>query len=238
MKRFYAEVAVVPREEGLSIALDGKSVRTPGGQLLLASHIDLAEAIAAEWQAQGDEIHPHSMPLCQLLSTALDRVIPHRRVIIGQVLNYAGTDLLCYRAEAPQDLVERQERMWQPLIDWVLLAFGVEMRVTRGVVPIAQPGDSLAALERVVTGYDPLRLTALQSAVPATGSLILGLALLEGRLTAEEAFAISQLDETYQIELWGEDHEAARARAALRHDIACASRFLELSVRKDMQLGH
>ncbi|PKU21882.1 ATP12 family chaperone protein [Telmatospirillum siberiense] len=238
MKRFYTEAAVMPHGEGLAIALDGKAVRTPAGQLLLAGHADLAEAIAAEWRGQGEEILPHSMPLCQLLSTALDRVIPNRFVIVEQLMNYAGTDLLCYRAESPRDLVERQERVWQPLIDWVLVAFGVEMQVTRGVIPISQPTEAIAALENTVAGYDPLRLTALQSAVPATGSLVLGLALVEERLTAEEAFAISQLDETYQTELWGEDPEAARARAALRRDIAAASRFLELSVRKDMQLGH
>ncbi len=238
MKRFYAQAAVIATDEGFAIALDDKTVRTPAGHVLTVWQAELAAAIAEEWLAQDDTIRPDSMPLCQLASTALDRVIPHRQAIIEQLLNYAKTDLLCYWADAPQDLVERQKRLWQPLIDWVTARFAVDVRVTRGVIPVAQPETTLAVLEGVLAGYDHLRLTALQSAVAAMGSLLLGLALVEDRLSPEEAFAVSQLDETYQIELWGEDAEAARSREALRKDIAAATRFLELCIRKDMHLSH
>jgi chaperone required for assembly of F1-ATPase len=238
MKRFYSQAAVAQSDEGYTITLDGKTVRTPAGRTLMVQHAPLAEAIADEWLAQGETIHPHSMPLSQLASTALDRVIPNRGVIVSQLVNYAGTDLLCYRAEAPRDLVERQDRLWQPLVDWVTASFGVELRVTCGVIPVAQPDATLLRLGEVLARYDDMQITALQSAVAAMGSLLLGLALVEQRLTAEESFAVSQLDETYQIELWGEDPEAARARAALRKDIAAAWRFLELCVRKDMHLSH
>lgn len=238
MKRFYSQASVAQDDDGYAIALDGKTVRTPAGQILRVRHAVLAEAIAGEWLAQGETIRPGSMPLTQLASTALDRVIPNRRTIVSQLVNYAGTDLLCYRAETPQDLVARQERLWQPLVDWVAATFAVELRVTRGVIPVAQPEATLAALEAALERYDHMRITALQSAVAAMGSLLLGLALVEGRLGPEEAFAASQLDETYQIELWGEDPEAARAREALRKDIAAASLFLELCVRKDMHLSH
>jgi chaperone required for assembly of F1-ATPase len=238
MKRFYARAAVVPTDEGFTIALDDKTVRTPAGHVLAVQPAELAEAIAEEWLAQGEAIRPDSMPLCQLASTALDRVIPHRRLIVEQLLNYAKTDLLCYWAEAPQDLVERQKRLWQPMVDWAMARFAVDVRVTRGVIPVVQPETTLAVLEEVLAGYDHLRLTALQSAVAAMGSLLLGLALIEERLSPEEAFAVSQLDETYQIELWGEDAEAARSREALRKDIAAAARFLELSIRKGIHLSH
>lgn len=238
MKRFYTEAAVLSHDQGTAIGLDGKPVRTPAGRLLLVRPAALAEAIAAEWRAQGEDIDPHSMPLCQLASTALDRVGPNRAAIVAQLVNYARTDLLCYRAEGPEDLVERQTRMWHPLIGWVADTFGATLLITHGVIPVSQPSEALDNLERVVAGYDVHVLTALQSAVAAMGSLVLGLALVEGRLTAEDAFAISQLDETYQQELWGEDPEAVRARDALRQDIAAAARFLELSVRGDMHLGH
>jgi len=218
--------------------LDGKNVRTPVGQILLVPSASLAEAIAGEWQAQGETIRPHDMPLTQLASTALDRVIPNRPAIVDQLVAYAGTDLLCYRAEGPQDLVERQESLWQPLIDWASAIFHIELRVTCGVIPVAQPATTLARLTDVVERYDPLQITALQSAVAAMGSLLLGLALVEGRLSYEEAFAASTLDETYQIELWGADDEALRAREALRKDIASARHFLELSVDKDAHFNN
>jgi chaperone required for assembly of F1-ATPase len=238
MKRFYSQASVAQGDDGFTITLDGKTIQTPAGNRLLVQDAGLAEAIAGEWLAQGETIRPDCMPLTQLASTALDRVIPNRPVIIAQLVNYAATDLLCYRAEAPQDLVERQDRLWQPLVDWVSATFDVELRVTRGVIPVAQPEATLAAFAAFLERYDHLRLTALQSAVAAMGSLLLGLALVEGRLAAEEAFAASQLDESYQIELWGEDVEATRAREALRKDIAAASQFLELCVRKDMHLSH
>jgi chaperone required for assembly of F1-ATPase len=231
MKRFYSEAATVGRSDGFVITLDGKPVRTPAGQILLLQSSALAEAIANEWSTQGENILPERMPLTQLASTALDRVIPNRPAILAQLLDYGKTDLLCYRAHGPGDLVERQDQVWQPLIDWAMASFDVVLRVTRGIIPVEQPEASLAALINVLERYDDMRLTALQSAVAATGSLLLGLALVEGRLDAEAAFAASQLDETYQAELWGEDAEAAKARLSLRNDIAAAAQFIDLYVR-------
>jgi len=238
MKRFYTQAGIARRDEGFVIALDGKTVRTPGGRILLIRSAALAEAVAAEWQAQGETIRPETMPLTQLASTALDRVIPNRAAIIAQLVTYAGTDLLCYRAEGPEDLVLRQERLWQPLVDWVVETFDVELCVTRGVIPVAQPEATLSVLANVLERYDDMRLTALQAAVAAMGSLLLGVALIERRLDADEAFAVSQLDELYQIELWGEDVEALRARESLRNDIAAASLFIDLYVRGDMHLSY
>ncbi|HVI52695.1 MAG TPA: ATP12 family protein [Candidatus Sulfotelmatobacter sp.] len=228
MKRFYKQAAVAAAAEGFAVTLDGRTVKTPEKSPLVLPYAALAEAVAGEWLAQVDEIKPHTMPLTQLASTALDRVAGKRRPVVEHVLNYAGTDLLCYRAESPSDLVARQHGLWQPVLDGVSAALGVEIDVTSGILPIVQPDATMAALRRHVEAYDDWRLTALQAAVAGMGSLFLGLSMIDGRLTAEEAFAASQLDETYQIEFWGDDAEAIKRREALRNDIAAAGRFVEL----------
>lgn len=228
MKRFYTRAEVAVSDTGFSVTLDGRTVRTPAGHPLVLPHQGLAAAVAAEWLAQGETVKPHEMPMMQLASTALDRVAPSRDMIINEMIRYAGTDLLCYRAESPQDLVERQRAVWQPILDWIDAQIGAPMPVTTGLLPIAPPDGSVGALRAHITAYDDIRLTALQNAVASMGSLLLGIALVDGHLTAEEAFAASQLDETYQIELWGEDPEATKRREVLRNDIAASARLLEL----------
>jgi chaperone required for assembly of F1-ATPase len=228
IKRFYKLATAEARDGGFAILLDGKAIKTPGARPLAVPSPRLAEAIAEEWHSQGEQVLPSSMPMTQLASTALDRVGPERVHITQQLMNYAGTDLLCYRAETPGDLVARQTRIWQPLLDWAAQALDAPLTPTTSLTAQSQPEHSLAALNRRLDSYDDWRLTALQSATAAMGSLILGLALAEGRLDAEAAFQASQLDETYQIELWGEDWEAADRRAALKADIEAAARFLGL----------
>lgn len=232
MRRFYKHAAISVGEQGVCVTLDGKPIRTPGGTPLILRDAELAEELAAEWHAQGEEIKPEAMPLTQLASTALDRVAGKRGPVVDHVLGYAGTDLLCYRAVSPRDLVERQTRLWQPILDWLAGHLDVTLEITEGVFPISQPEPTMAALRRHVEGYDDWSLTAFQSAVAALGSLYLALALAEGRLSADEAFAASQLDETYQIELWGEDPEATKSREVLRKDVAASARFLELCLRR------
>jgi chaperone required for assembly of F1-ATPase len=168
------------------------------------------------------------MPLTQLASTAIDRVAPQRDAIVQQVAAYAGTDLVCYRAAHPPELAARQQAVWQPLIDWAVLRYDAPLEITAGVIPIAQPPASLRAFAAAVAEQDDLALAALHLATGASGSLVIALALGEGRLDAAEAFAASQLDESFQIEAWGEDEEQARRRRALAGDIAAAARFLSL----------
>lgn len=228
MKRVYKEVSLVALPEGWQPALDGKPLRTPGGRALLLTRIALAEAIAAEWRAQGEEILPAAMPLTQLASTALDRIATARPAIVDQLVAYGASDLLCYRAGAPEDLVERQRRAWDPLLLWAEAALGAPLVTTTGVLPVAQPAASLERLRARLDGYDDFRLSGVQSAVAALGSLVLGLALAERHLSAEEAFALSQLDETYQSELWGLDREAEAARHSLFKDISAAFLFINL----------
>ena len=228
MKRVYTEVAVEPAEDGFAIMLDGRPVRTPGRRMLAVPSRALAEAIAAEWRAQGDRVEPRSMPLTRLASTALDLVGQRRPAIVDEIAAYAGTDLVCYRADAPAELAARQHAAWQPLLDWAAARYGAALVVTQGVVPRPQPPEALAALRRAVEAYDDMALVALHAATAAAGSLIVALALLDGRIDAAEAFAASQLDETFQIEAWGEDAEAAARRRAVAADIAAAARFLSL----------
>ncbi len=228
IRRFYARAECGEAEGGFAVRLDGKVVKTPAGQALVVPARALAEAVAAEWAAQGDTVRPADMPLTQLAATALDRIGPERDAILPQMLAYAGTDLLCHRAAFPPDLVRRQDENWQPLLDWAAAALGARLEVTAGVVPVPQPPAALAALAARLAGYDVWRLTAAQAACAASGSLILALALAEGRLAGAEAFDLSQLDETYQIERWGDDAEAALRRANLRRDVLAADRLLAL----------
>lgn len=228
MKRFYTSAAARRQAESHDIALDGKVVRTPAGRPLLLPNRALAEAVAGEWQAQGDVIVPATMPLTAIANTAIDRVAVARDDAVAGLMRYGETDLLCYRAEGPADLVARQGIVWQALLDWASLDLGATLVVTEGVVPVPQPPEALAALRGVLHGYDDFRLAALSTAVAATGSLVLGLALAEGRLSAEEAFAAAQLDETYQNEFWGEDAEAMARRATLDTDVAAAATIFRL----------
>jgi chaperone required for assembly of F1-ATPase len=228
MKRFYDRVAVVPADQGYGIALDEKPVRTPAKAELAVPSRALAEGIAAEWRAQGEEIKLDALPLTRLAGTAIDLVTPRRAEVAAEVARYAGTDLVCYRAGHPPQLAARQHRAWQPLIDWATLRYDAALEVTVGVVPIAQPVASLRALAAAVGAYPPLELAALHAATAACGSLVLALALIEGRLDAEEAFATAQLDESFEIELWGEDAELTQRRALLKDDIALARRFVDL----------
>jgi len=189
----------------------------------------LARAIAAEWSAQGDEIRPQSMPLTGLANAAIDRMGADRESVCQQALKFAAADLLCYRAGDSEELAERQQALWQPLLEWAGDTYGARLNVTSGIVHVDQPGEALEALRVAVEALDDFQLAALSCAVPALGSLVLALALLNGRIGAEEAFQASQLDETYQAEKWGEDEAAAARAQALKGDIEAAAEFLELA---------
>jgi chaperone required for assembly of F1-ATPase len=228
MRRFYKIAAVEAVPGGFVIALDGKPLRTPQGRMLALPHATLAEAVADEWRAQGALIRPLSMPVTAIVNTAVDRVAADRASAIAQLMRYAETDLLCYRAEGPDELVERQAALWQPVLDWAASRFGATLAVTTGIAPTPQPDHALNALHRAVAGHDEWRLAALAAAVAATGSLLLGLALAEERLTPDQAFAAALLEELWQNERWGEDAEALARRAALRTDLDAAARLFRV----------
>jgi len=229
MKRVYKAVTVVPADDGgWSVALDGRPMRTPAKNPMAVPTQALATAIAAEWNAQQDEIKPTTMPLTRLAATAIDRTSPQRAEIVNDVASYAGTDLLCYRAEHPPALAARQEATWQPLIDWASSRYDAGLAVTAGIIPMPQSPAALRAFAAAVAALDDFRLTGLCNLTAACGSLVIGLAVMEGRLDAAAAFAISQLDETFQIEAWGADAEAMQRRAGLAADIRSTAHFIEL----------
>jgi chaperone required for assembly of F1-ATPase len=228
MKRFYEKAGLVAREDGFSVVLDGRPVRTPAKQALRLPGEALAKAVAAEWLAQGAELDPSTMPMTRLSNTALDRTAAMREAVIEQIAAFGRSDLLCYRATDPDELVRRQDDAWQPLLDWLEERFAARLAVTAGVAPVEQDEGALLALYSAVAGYDDFTLTGLHAATVAGGSVVLGLALAEGRIDPATAFECSQLDELFQAERWGEDSEAAVRRSALRQEIDEAARFIAL----------
>jgi len=228
MKRFYKRAGVVPVAGGHGVTLDGRLVKTPGKQDLIVPCLALAAAMAAEWEGQQGGIRRETMPLTRLAGVTIDRSSTERAAVVRQVADYAGTDLVCYRASHPPSLAARQQAVWQPLIDWAGDRYEAPLRVTIGVIPTGQPTASLAAFAEAVDAHDDFALTALHAATAACGSLVIALALLGGHLDAGEAFAAAQLDESFQIEAWGEDKEQAERRAALAAEIAAAAQFTSL----------
>jgi len=228
VRRVYRDVATRRTAGGYGIALDGRAVRTPAKAELVVPGDALAAAIAAEWNAQDPDILPATMPLTRLAATAIDRTALQRDRVVVETANYAGTDLVCYRADRPPALAARQATVWQPLMDWAAERYDAPLTVTSGIVPTRQPAASLNALAAAVAALDDFRLTALHELTAACGSLVIALAVLDDRIDAAAAFAAAQLDETFQIDAWGEDAEAARRRHLLAADIAAAARFLEL----------
>jgi chaperone required for assembly of F1-ATPase len=228
MKRFYKAAEAAEAEADFTVLLDGRAVRTPGRALLALPARALAEAIAGEWAAQEDEFQPQAMALMSLACTAIDLVRPRRAEVVAELTDYGATDLVCYRAAGPAALVERQAALWQPLLDWTAQGLDAPLSTTESTLAVAQPEGSLAALGRAVKSHDDMELAALATAVKASGSLVIALALSAGRLDPAAAFEAAELDASHQIEAWGEDPEAARRRAAVMNDLRAARRFLEL----------
>ncbi|HBC09491.1 MAG TPA: ATPase [Rhodospirillaceae bacterium] len=238
MKRFYRDVTVAPvaaddadangAGEAFQILLDGRRVKSPVARELAVPSRPLAEAVAAEWDAQSEKILPASMPLTQLAFTAIDRIAPQQAEVADRIVRYGETDLLCYRATAPADLVKLQADRWDPLLVWATEDLGAALVVTEGIVPVEQPKAAIAALARAVAELDAYRLTALAAVAQAAGSLVIGLGLVRGRLDAPAAVALSQLDESYQSAKWGADKEAIDRLRALQAEIAQAETFLSL----------
>ncbi len=227
-KRFWTAASVAPVEGGFTVLLDGRGVKTPAKAPLVVPSEALARLIAAEWDAQVEKVAPETMPATRAANSALDKVAVQFDQVAEMLAEYGGTDLLCYRAEGPAELVARQAAGWDPLLDWASDRYGAPLVATAGVMFIAQPPGSLAALRRAVFDQTPFQLAALHDLIAITGSLILGLAVAEGRLSPDEAFDLSRIDEHWQIEQWGEDEEAAALEASKRQALHEAARFYGL----------
>ncbi|HUR43760.1 MAG TPA: ATP12 family protein [Aestuariivirga sp.] len=224
-RRFYKTVEVTP-ERG--IALDGKPVRTPRKALLVLPTRRLAEAVATEWKAQGDKINPASMLMTKLANTAIDRVGSEKPRILAEMVDYAASDLVCYRADRPPDLVARQTAHWDPVIGWALTVLNAPFEAWPGVVHRPQPPEALHRLGTVLETLGNYEIAALHNIMTLTGSALIALMLKRGTLFSDAAWAAAHVDEDYQIENWGEDEEAAERRAARRKEFLACCRFLEL----------
>lgn len=235
MRRFWKEASLAALPAGFALHLDGRVMRLADGTELRLPHRALAQAVAAEWQALGEEFSPDDLPLTRLAGTALNRIAPDPAPTVAALARYGESDLLCYRAEAPAPLVRRQETLWQPWLEWAAQTFGAPLRVTTGLMPLAQPEASLAALRAALAGQDGVTLAALGVMVPALGSLVLGLAVAGGAVAGREAHDLAELEGDYQAEIWGIDAEAAARRARIGREIAEAARFLVLAQEDEPQ---
>lgn len=224
MKRFWQAVAV----EGGEVRLDGRPVRTPGRAPLVIPCPPLAEAIADEWRAVEGEIDPRAMPLTGLANAAIDLVEPDRLAFAAQLAKYGETDLLAYRAESPPGLIARQAAEWDPLLAWVQQRYDVHVEVAAGVMHRPQPAATVVRLRDATVALGAFELAALSPLVTIGGSLIAGLALVERAFDADQLWAVVNLDELWQEEMWGADPLAAAARDARRRDWDAAVRFLRL----------
>lgn len=208
MKRFWTEVTVEVEADGFSIRLDGRMVRTPAKSQLIAPNKAVAERVAREWEAQNDQVDTTTMPWTRTVNAAIDKVAVQRTEVEAHLASYADTDLLCYRAEGPETLQLRQSEAWDPILDWLSKEFGVSLAVTQGVMPVSQTPAHLATLAATMGPMSHLQLTGFHDLVTLTGSFSLGLATAHNLKSAPELWAASRVDETWQIEQWGEDEEA------------------------------
>ena len=229
MKRFYDTVEVAATDAGpFTVTLDGRVIQTPARNPLEVPQKALALGIRDEWDQQTEEIDPGHMPLMRFAATALDRVAANRDDVIDEITGFGASDLLCHRAEGPAELVDRQNAIWQPLLDWANTECGADLTVTTGIMPVNQSEAAMTAVRSNVAQFNDLKLSGLHSITVTTGSVVIGLAVTHGRLNADDAWIACQVDEAFQIEQWGEDEENNVRRAALQQVIHDAANFLAL----------
>jgi chaperone required for assembly of F1-ATPase len=229
MKRFYREASIGNADDGgRYILLDGRPVMTPAKRKLALPNAALAEAIAAEWNSQGEKVDPRSMPFTGLANAAIDRVAADPEAFAGSLAKYGESDLLCYRAEGPGPLVDRQAGAWDPLLTWARRRFDVDFTLVEGIIHRPQPPETTERLARAVATRDRFALAALSPLVTISGSLIIALALVEGATGLDEAWAAATVDEAWQSEQWGEDMLARATLDSRRLEFESAWRFLSL----------
>lgn len=228
-KRFWTDVTIEEVSGGFRVLLDGRAVKSPGRRALDLPSLPMAEAMAEEWRAQTDTIDPATMPVTRSANSALDQTAPQREGVIDSLAAYGETDLLCHRATEPSALVKRQAAAWDPLLNWSAAHLRAEMAITQGILPTEQSAESLAKLRSAVANYGNFGLTGLYDLIQLSGSIIIGLAVAQARISAAEGWEVSRIDEAWQIEQWGADEEAdaqcSRRQAAFFH----ASQFLNWS---------
>lgn len=227
-KRFWKTTATVPVDGGFAIDLDGRTVKTPAKAPLVLPTAALAAAVAAEWDAQQDRIDPLSMPVTRGANAAIDKVAVQRSEVVAMLAAYGDSDLLCYRAAGPSELIALQVGVWDPLLDWAADTIGVRLRVGQGVMHVIQDADGQARLTAELDSLSPFELAAAHDLISLSGSLIIALAIMRRHIDVVEAWAASRVDEEWQVSQWGEDGEARQLERRKSEAFANAARFFEM----------
>lgn len=227
-KKFYKQASVAELKDGFTVELDGKGIKTPGRVSIIVPNADAAELVAAEWNAIETEINPLLMPVTRLVNTAVDGVAQEMQAVMEDITRYASSDLLCYRADMPDELIQKQQKHWDPVLDWALESFGAGFETTKGIMSVAQPKEAIAAFGAQLKNHaDPFKLACIHTFTSLSGSAILALALAEGHLEAETCWKAAHVDEDWNISLWGEDYEAAERRKQRWKDFKAADSLLK-----------
>jgi chaperone required for assembly of F1-ATPase len=224
--RFYEKATAERVDDAYALLLDGKVVKTPARKPMAVAERAVAEALAAEWEAQGKRIDPATMPMTRIVNAAIDRVGGAAPEVRAEIVKYAGSDLICYRAETPQSLIERQAEAWDPLVAWARAELGAPLMLAAGIIHVAQPEIALIAIARALERYAPLPLAAVSTVTALTGSAVIALALARGRLTPQEAWDAALVDEEWQMRLWGRDEAVMTARAFRWREMQAAALIL------------
>jgi len=224
-KKFWTKTTAAPVEGGFTVQLDGRSVRTPAKAPLVVPTMAMAEAIAAEWDAQEDQVDPATMPVTRSANAAIDKVAHQFDEVADMIADYGDADLLCYRADSPMELAARQAEAWDPLLDWADKKLGARLAPRSGVLHAPQDPRAIAALRSKVHSLTPFQLTAFHDLVGISGSLVIGFADTAGYATADSLFDLSRIDENWQIEHWGEDDEATEIAEKKRAEFLHAHNF-------------
>lgn len=209
MKRFWDAAAIAPDQAGFAVLLDGRPVMTPAKRGLVLPTEKMARHVADEWDAQEEKVDPKRMPWTRSANAAIDKLSIQRQEVADHLAGYADTDLLCYRADGPEALIERQSHAWDPLLDWAAEQYGARLSATSGVMPVSQEPAALDRLAATMRGMSNFQLTGFHDIVALSGSFVLALAATESIEAPEVLWTLSRIDETWQIEQWGEDEEAA-----------------------------
>ncbi|WP_166418477.1 ATP12 family chaperone protein [Cochlodiniinecator piscidefendens] len=227
-KRFWTDVTVSKIDEGYTILLDGRRIKTPAKTAFYVPSERLAEEIAKEWDAQTDVVNPNTMPFTRAANSAIDKVTPQHSEVADMLADYGGTDLLCYRADSPEELIQRQAEAWDPLLAWSAEALEAPLIQISGVMFASQPKASLESLKRRVHELDSFMLAGFHDLVAISGSLVIGFAALNGHMGIENLWEVSRLDESWQAEQWGEDEEATQQALLKREAFIQAAKYCAL----------
>jgi len=225
-RRTYKDASVGPHDIGFAILLDGRVAKTPAGNPLALAHESVANALAAEWGAQGEHIDPASMPLTRIVNSAIDAVADQMKSVRADIARHGQSDLICYRADGPDDLVARQEELWSPLLAFARETFGARFALAEGIVHVAQDPRTLAAIDEALESCDALSLAAIHTVTTLTGSVVIALSVAHGHLSPEAAWLAAHVDEDWQIAQWGEDDLALETRALRWREMEAAGVIL------------